>query len=101
MNINRLLLKINRFSAWALLVFMITFILTGYSWTQKILIPARQASYAHTNLDLYLIFFFVVHSVISIRFTLMRWRVGHRMLVDAILLALGAFFFLWAVSLNI
>ena len=40
-----------------------------------------QAKRMHTNLDLFLVFFFLVHVLISTKFVLARWRVGHERLV--------------------
>ncbi len=50
----------------------------------------------HTNLDLFLVFFFLMHVLISIRFTLARWRVGHAQIVDLLLIAIGILSF-WSV----
>lgn len=89
LNIGRLLVKINRISAWMLLIFMIIFLVSGYAWSNRIILPLQQAKYMHTNLDLFLVFFFLVHVLISARFTLARWRVGHRRLVSGMLIAIG------------
>jgi len=52
----------------------------------------------HTELDLYLVFFFLVHVLISTKFTLARWRVGHERLVNLLLIAIGAICF-WFILL--
>jgi len=96
----RLLVKINRLSAWLLLIFMIIFIVSGYAWWNRTLLPLRTAVYMHTELDLYLLFFFLVHTLTSIRFTLARWRVGHRQAVDLLLVAAGLLSFWFVLSIR-
>ncbi|HOO53103.1 MAG TPA: hypothetical protein PLM24_02420 [Methanothrix sp.] len=85
---NRLLIRVNRISAWALLVLMIAYIVTGYAWSERIIMSPREAMYWHTSLDLYLVFFFLVHVLISAKFTLRRYGVRHG-LVNPVLLAIG------------
>lgn len=72
-----------------LLVFMILFLISGYAWWNRILLSLNNAKYIHTNLDLFLIFFFLVHVLISIRFTLARWRVGHGLVINILLTIIG------------
>ena len=96
----RILVKINRISAWFLLLFMIIFIISGYAWWNRILLSLQTARYLHTEPDLLLVFFFLVHVLISTRFTLARWRVGHRMLVDLLLLGTGISFFWLVLSIR-
>ncbi|MDD4653139.1 MAG: hypothetical protein PHQ34_13045, partial [Methanothrix sp.] len=72
LNSGRILVKINRISAWVLLVFMILFFISGYAWWNRILLSLNSAKYIHTNLDVFLVFFFLVHVLISIRFALAR-----------------------------
>ncbi len=89
MNINRYLVKINRISAWTLLVFMILFFVSGYAWVDKVLIPIQQAKWMHTQLDTYLVIVFLMHALISIKFALKRWRVRNEAFVNASLLLIG------------
>ncbi len=96
MNSGRLLVKINRICAWMLLIFMIIFLISGYAWWNRILLPLKDAIYMHTNLDLFLVFFFLMHVLISIRFTLARWRVGHAQMVNLLLIAIGILSF-WSI----
>ncbi len=96
MNSGRLLVKINRICAWMLLIFMIIFLVSGYAWWNRILLPLKDAIYMHTNLDLFLVFFFLMHVLISIRFTLARWRVGHAQMVNLLLIAIGILSF-WSI----
>ncbi|HPJ30532.1 MAG TPA: hypothetical protein PLZ42_03990 [Methanothrix sp.] len=88
MKTNRLLLKVNRISAWALFVLMTAYIVTGYAWSDRIIMSSREAMYWHTNLDLYLVFFFLVHVLISARFTLRRYGLKYR-IVNPALLVIG------------
>lgn len=83
-----------------LLIFMIIFIVSGYAWWNRILLSLQTARYMHTELDLFLVFFFLVHVLISIRFALARWRVGHERLVNLLLLATGIASFWWVISIR-
>jgi hypothetical protein len=76
-----------------LLVFMVIFLISGYAWWNGILLPLREARYLHTELDLFLVFFFLMHVLISVRFALARWRVGHPKMVNLLLLAAGTISF--------
>jgi hypothetical protein len=78
---------------------MIIFLISGYAWNNGILLPLHQAKHMHTELDLYLVFFFLVHVLISTKFTLARWRVGHERLVNLLLIAIGAICF-WFILLT-
>jgi hypothetical protein len=72
-----------------LLIFMIIFIVSGYAWWDRIIMPLRMASYMHTQLDTYLVFFFLMHILISTKFTLVRWRVGPSWTVNVLLIVIG------------
>ena len=98
LNYGRLLVKVNRICAWILLVFMVIFLVSGYAWINRSLMPLKMAVYLHTQLDLYLVFFFLTHVLISAKFTLSRWRVGHKSLVNLLLVLIGAAAF-WLVLL--
>jgi divalent metal cation (Fe/Co/Zn/Cd) transporter len=76
-----------------LLIFMILFLISGYAWWNRILLPLRDAIYIHTSLDIFLVFFFLVHVLISIRFALARWRVGHGRMVNLLLIIIGVLSF--------
>jgi hypothetical protein len=79
-----------------LLIFMIIFLISGYAWWNRTLLSLKDAIYMHTNLDLFLVFFFLMHVLISIRFTLARWRVGHAQMANLLLIAIGILSF-WAI----
>jgi hypothetical protein len=100
LKVGRILVKVNRISAWLLLILMIIFIVSGYAWWNRVLLSLQLARYLHTELDLLLVFFFLVHVLISARFTLARWKVGNRRLVDILLLATGLSFFWLVLSIR-
>jgi hypothetical protein len=83
---NRLLIRVNRVSAWMLLVLMIAYVVTGYAWSERIIMSPREAIYWHTNLDLYLVFFFLVHILISAKFALRRYGVKYGLVNPALLM---------------
>ncbi|MBN1323866.1 MAG: hypothetical protein JW986_07720 [Methanotrichaceae archaeon] len=84
-----MLIKVNRISAWVLLVLMAIYIITGYAWSDRIIMSLREAVLIHTHLDLLLIPVFLVHAAIGTRLMLKRYRVGHQRLVDAALLSIA------------
>jgi hypothetical protein len=93
-----MLVKINRMSAWALLILMVIFIVSGYAWLNRSLMPLPLARYLHTELDLLLMIFFLVHVLTSTRFALVRWKVGPSKALDLILVLIGVIAF-WIVLL--
>jgi len=71
----KFLIKLNRFSAWVLLVLIILFIISGYGMTKQIIDPIR-ATYLHNQvLPVFLFIFFVIHISISTSYALRRWKV--------------------------
>jgi hypothetical protein len=68
---------------------MIIFLISGYAWSNRIILSLQQAKFMHTELDLFLVFFFLTHVLISIRFALARWRVGHGRMVSVLLVLIG------------
>jgi hypothetical protein len=58
--------------------------------------PLQLAVYLHTQLDIYLVFFFLMHVLISTKFTLARWRIGPGWLVSVFLTCIGVISF-WIV----
>lgn len=96
----RILVRINRISAWMLLIFMIIFLISGYAWWNRILLPLQMAKNMHTELDLPLVFFFLVHVLISIRFTLARWRVRDSPVVNLFLVVIGIASFLFVLMIR-
>ncbi|NYT02656.1 MAG: hypothetical protein GKC10_07870 [Methanosarcinales archaeon] len=89
LRIKKALVRINRISAWVLLVFMVIYLVTGYAWSNRIIMDTFQARQLHITLDHYLMVFFLLHVLISTKFTLLRHRVGHERLVDLALIMVG------------
>jgi len=83
-----------------LLIFMIIFLISGYAWWNRSLLPLQQAVSMHTKLDLFLVFFFLVHVLISTKFALARWRVGHAQMVDLLLAVIGILSFWFVLSIR-
>ncbi|HON36051.1 MAG TPA: hypothetical protein PLY52_07080 [Methanothrix sp.] len=79
---------------------MIIFLISGYAWNKEILLPLHMAERMHTNLDLYLVFFFLAHVLISTKFTLARWRIGDERLVNLLLIAIGVLFFWFVLAID-
>ncbi|MCJ7444509.1 MAG: hypothetical protein MUO26_08270 [Methanotrichaceae archaeon] len=89
MKFNRILIRINRISAWLLLIFMVIYIISGYAWTNRILMPLYLAKYLHTALDIYMIPLFLAHVLIGTKFTLKRHGIHHDGIVDLAPLLIG------------
>lgn len=71
----KFLIKLNRFSAWVLLVLIVLFIVSGYGMTKRIIDPVF-AKYLHDGvLPVFLFIFFAFHVSISSGYALRRWRV--------------------------
>jgi len=87
--LNRVLIKVNRISAWILLIFMATYIITGYAWTKHIFMPTSLARLLHTDLDLYMMPVFLVHILLGTKFALKRWGFHNDHLVNLTLLVIG------------
>ncbi len=88
MKLNGLLHRVNRISAWVLFVLMIAYIVTGYAWSEGIILSRNEAIFWHTSLDLPLVFFFLAHVLIGAKFALRRYGVDHP-LVNPALLVIG------------
>jgi hypothetical protein len=51
---------------------MVIYIISGYAWTNRIIMPLYLARYLHTALDIYMIPLFLAHALIGTKFTLKR-----------------------------
>ncbi|MFZ5559305.1 MAG: hypothetical protein ACOZAL_00705 [Patescibacteria group bacterium] len=72
---DRFLIKLERFSAWVLLVLMILYVISGYGVTKGIIDPIF-SKYLHDKLLAIPFFiFFILHVGIASRYALIRWRV--------------------------
>ncbi len=98
MNGVRFLVKINRICAWLLLGFMVVFLVSGYAWVNRDIMPVSLAIWMHTRLDLFLVAILLMHVLISTKFTLRRWRVGNGRIVNILLVIIGIAAF-WTVLL--
>jgi len=95
--LNYYLMKANRVIVWVLLFFMILFIVTGYALTKPSLIYSltggivnyQTAFYLHTMLDIPLFILLLVHVIIEIKFSLMRWGFKNERLLNSLMLVLG------------
>ncbi len=93
---NYYLMKINRKIVWVLLFFMILLIVTGYGLTKPNLIYSltggiinfQTASYLHRLLDLPLMILLLIHVIIEIKFSLMRWGFKNQKLLNLLMLML-------------
>lgn len=82
-------MKINRISGWLMLIFMVTYMISGYAWTNRIILSTSQARYLHTSLDIYMMPIFLAHVLISTKFTLKRYGIHYDKLIDLALLFIG------------
>jgi hypothetical protein len=89
MRLNRILVKINRISGWLMLIFMVIYMISGYAWTNRIIMSITQARYLHTTLDIYMMPVFLAHVLISVKFTLKRWGFYHDKVANLALLLIG------------
>ncbi|MBL7154998.1 MAG: hypothetical protein ISS88_00635 [Candidatus Portnoybacteria bacterium] len=98
MNFNTFLIKINRFSGWALLVLMILYFISGYGMTKEIINPVT-AKYLHeVLLPIPMFVFFIIHVGLSVRLALIRWHLASQKWINFYILLLSCFFlifFLW------
>jgi hypothetical protein len=81
------------------MVLMVLFILSGYAWVERIIMPLQLARWIHTQLDACLVLFFLMHALISAKFALRRWKAGHEILINGSLLAIGIISFLSVLSI--
>ena len=96
--LNYYIIKLNRALVWILLLLMILLVITGYALTKPNLInyltggviDYRNAVYLHTLLDLPLLIFLLVHVIIEIKFSLIRWGFKSRKLLNLLMLLLGS-----------
>lgn len=72
---DKFLIKLSRFSAWALLVLMVIYIITGYGMLKGIIDPVFSRRLHNDLLPIPLFIFFVLHVGISTRYALLRWSI--------------------------
>jgi hypothetical protein len=91
-------MKVNRVVVWVLLLFMILLIMTGYGLTKPTLIHSltggilnyQIAFYLHTLLDVPLLVLLLLHVIIEIKFSFLRWGFKNQKLLDLLMLMLGS-----------
>lgn len=98
MNFNYFLIKIDRFSGWALLVLMLAYFISGYGMIKEIINPVT-AKYLHeVLLPIPMFIFFTIHIAVNMRLAFIRWRLASRQWIDFYIILLTGFFlifFLW------
>jgi len=93
---NYYLMKLNRVIVWVLLLFILMLIISGYGLTKPSLIrflsggwiDYHTALFIHTSLDTPFLILLLIHVVIEIRFSLMRWGVKNQKLLNLLMLIL-------------
>ena len=91
-------MKLNRVIVWALLFLMIMLIISGYGLTKPSLIRSltggridyQTALFIHTTLDAPLLILLLIHVLIEIKFSLMRWGVKNQKLLNSLMVILGS-----------
>jgi len=95
MSLNTFLIKLNRFSGWALLVLIIAFIISGYGITKGIVDPVKAKRLHEVILPIPTFIFFVIHIGINIKLALTRWRLGSQKWINFYVIILSLFFLLF------
>lgn len=98
--VNFYLMKMNRAIVWVLLFFMIMLVITGYGLTKPNLIYSLTgglidywvAFNLHTLLDVPLLILLLIHVIIEIKFSFMRWGFKNQKLLNFLMLMLGTIF---------
>jgi len=97
-NWNRFFVKLDRLSAWGLLILMIAFITSGYGMVKEIINPIT-AKYLHeVLLPIPMFVFFVIHVGWQLRLSLIRWKWGSQKWISFYVLTISLFllfFFFW------
>jgi predicted heme/steroid binding protein len=93
------LTKINRFFAWILLLCIFLYFLSGYGMTKGIISPSFSTKLHLHILPLITLIAFTLHSSLSIRLALMRWRIWNKFSL-AILTLIYLVFFLGVIYVN-
>ena len=91
-------MKMNRAIVWVLLFFMILLIVTGYGLTKPNLIYSLTGGLVdywaalrlHTLLDVPLLILLLIHVIIEIKFSLMRWGFKNQKLLNLLMFVLGS-----------
>lgn len=94
------LIKLSRYAAWVLFVTIVLYFVTGYGMTKGIIDRSFALLLHETILPILTISAFVIHTSISIKFALMRWRIWNRFTLFVLILFFGgiSLFFLYLQS---
>jgi cytochrome b subunit of formate dehydrogenase len=95
------LIRFGRFCAWALVVMVILYFISGFGIINPRMIESftfgllgRGAAFRlHEWLTLPMAFAFLCHALIAMRFAMIRWKVKNMKLVDYSLITLGVVLF--------
>ena len=93
--------QFGRFCAWSLLVMVVLYIVTGFAQLKSGMIynatggllNRATALWIHEKLTIPLAFVFICHSLIAIRFAMIRWQVKNLRVVNWVFLSVGAVLF--------
>jgi hypothetical protein len=96
---NYYLLKYDRIAIWIIAVFFALYVVSGYGIVNPGVVSeltggilTRTISlYLHETLDLPILVLVLVHVLIQLRFTLLRWKVKDGMFLSSFIIVLGVF----------
>jgi hypothetical protein len=96
---NYYLLKYDRIAIWIVAVFFAIYVVSGYGIVNPGVVSELTggiltrtiALYLHETLDLPILMLLLVHVLIQLRFTLLRWKVKDGMLLNSFVIVLGVF----------
>lgn len=95
------LIKFSRVCAWSMIVMVILYFLTGWGMTKTGMIMGLTggvlhrflANQIHHYLILPMAFAFICHTLISIRFAMIRWKVKNKIILNYAFLGSGVVLF--------
>ncbi|WP_455367341.1 hypothetical protein [[Eubacterium] cellulosolvens] len=99
MNINIVLKKIDTLIVWILLLLFLVFMVSGYMITRGFL-HRYYGLLLHIQLDLPIMFFFILHAFINIRFFIIRSKVRHKQLLQIVSILVGVLMFIFIIYLD-
>ena len=95
---NKLIIKLDRVSAWVLFVSLILYFITGYGMTKGIISPDFSTKLHLSYLTYIVLTAFVIHSAFAIHLAFKRWQIwngtGKLLLIFFYLFFVGAFVYM-------
>lgn len=95
---NKLIIKLDRVSAWVLFVSLILYFITGYGMTKGIISPDFSTKLHLSYLTYIVLTAFVIHSAFAIHLAFKRWQIwngtGKLLLIFFYLFFVGAFVYI-------